>query len=85
MKTAKEWSKETFHFKSDVILRDKIQEVQLDAMKEGVQLAKEVIALDQERLRAQMSGLETGWEHPNTQTYFKRVKFLADAILTAAA
>lgn len=46
-----------------------------------LKLAKEVIECDQERLRAQMSGLPTGWEHPNTQTYFKRVLRLAEMVL----
>ena len=28
---------------------------------------------ENERLSAQMSGLETGWEHPNTQTMWRRI------------
>ena len=36
-------------------------------------LKRAVMQCEQERLSAQMSGLETGWEHPNTQTMWKRV------------
>lgn len=32
-----------------------------------------ILQCEQDRLSAQMSGLETGWEHPGTQTHFKKV------------
>ena len=36
-------------------------------------LKRAVMQCEQERLSAQMSGFETGWEHPNTQTMWQRV------------
>ena len=35
---------------------------------------------EQERQTAQLSGLETGWEHPCTQTMWRRVLFMADRV-----
>lgn len=51
----------------------------------GLELARQVIECDQERLRAQMSGLLMGWEHPNMQTYLKRVLRLAEMVLAPNA
>jgi len=36
-------------------------------------LARAVEECEQDRLNAQLSGLETGWEHPGTQTSFRKV------------
>jgi len=41
-----------------------------------------VIDCENERLQAMMSGLETGWEHPNTQTMFNKIVFMAKQSLT---
>ena len=35
---------------------------------------------EQERQTAQLSGLETGWEHPATQTMWRRILFMADRV-----
>ena len=35
---------------------------------------------EQSRLTAQMSGFETGWEHPTTQTMWQRVVTLSNYI-----
>ena len=37
---------------------------------------------EQERLTAQMSGFETGWEHPNTQSMWRRVHALAEIVIS---
>lgn len=39
-----------------------------------------VLECEQERVSAKMSGLETGWEHPNTQAMWNRVAKIAVAI-----
>jgi len=36
---------------------------------------------EQERLSAQMSGLDTGWEHPATQSMWRRVQALAEIVM----
>jgi len=36
---------------------------------------------EQERLSAQMSGLETGWEHSATQSMWRRVQALAEIVI----
>ena len=40
---------------------------------------------EQERQSAQLSGLDTGWEHPCTQTMWRRVLFMADRVTQNAA
>jgi len=40
---------------------------------------------EQERQTAQLSGLETGWEHPATQTMWRRVLFMADRVTQNAS
>jgi hypothetical protein len=35
---------------------------------------------EQERQTAQLSGLDTGWEHPCTQAMWRRVLFMADRV-----
>jgi len=39
-----------------------------------------VLDCEQERLSAQMSGFETGWEHPNSQALWVRVITIAKLI-----
>jgi hypothetical protein len=43
-------------------------------------LLDSILECEQERLSAQMSGLETGWEHPNTQSMWGRVITIAKLI-----
>lgn len=43
-------------------------------------LIESILACENERLNAQLSGLETGWEHPNTQSSFRVVLQLAKKI-----
>jgi hypothetical protein len=45
------------------------------------ELLKAIRACEVERQTAQLSGLETGWEHPCTQTMWRRVLFMADRVV----
>lgn len=45
-------------------------------------LAIAVLECEQELVSAKMSGLETGWEHPNTQAMWAKVAKIAIAIHT---
>jgi hypothetical protein len=44
------------------------------------ELLKAIHDCEVERQTAQLSGLETGWEHPCTQTMWRRVLFMADRV-----
>jgi len=45
------------------------------------ELLKAIHDCEVERQTAQLSGLETGWEHPNTPTMWRRVLFMADRVV----
>lgn len=59
------------------VLSDKPSPVADEKPEEIEQLIQTIFDCENDRLSAQMSGLETGWEHPNTPAHFKKILALA--------
>lgn len=76
-------AKEAFErWKSD---RDRLTGELQEAREAVGKLTGLVFECEQDRLNAQSSGLETGWEHPGTQTSFKKVHAAALALSAEGA
>ena len=64
-----------------LLIADKIkQKSNASVSISGTELLCAIRDCEQSRLTAQMSGFETGWEHPTTQTMWQRVVTLSNYI-----